>query len=81
MASAIMPIGVAIGIAMTISAMTISVAIATGMGIGGPAAHGVSMAATVNNTRRRTVNPASGESMIERGSAGAKCMSMNSESM
>jgi hypothetical protein len=36
------------------------------------------MAATVNNAHRRTVNPTSGESMMKRGPAGAKCMPMTS---
>jgi hypothetical protein len=76
--AAIAPVGVAmpaIGIAMTIS-----VTIVPGMGICAPAAQSVSMAATVNNAHRRTVNPTSGESMMKRGSAGVKSMSMNSGS-
>jgi hypothetical protein len=60
-------------------ATTVSVAIAPGMGICMPA-QGVSVAATVNNAHRRTMNPGSGETMMERGSAGVKYMSMKSGS-
>jgi hypothetical protein len=77
-ASAVAPVGVArpaIGVAMTIS-----VAIAPDMRISAPAAYGVSMAATMNNAHRRMVNPSSDETMMKRGSAGVKSMSVNSGS-
>jgi hypothetical protein len=77
-AGAIAPVGVAaaaIGVAMTIG-----VAIALDMRISTPAAHSVSMAATMNNAHRRAVSSCTGEAMMKRGSAGVKCVFVNSRS-